>query len=58
MRVLIEEGGGNKPALILLLGKAENDALVSVVAGYLKTKPNKRSAAYKLAEKLDGELLA
>jgi hypothetical protein len=58
MRVLIEEGGGNKPALMLLLGKAENDALVTIVAGFLKTKPNKRSAAYKLAYALDGELLA
>lgn len=58
MRVLIEETKGNAPALILLLGKAENDALVSIVAGYLATKPNKRSAAYKLATALDGELLA
>ena len=45
------------PGTILIMNKAEADALLKIVEGYLKTKPNKRSGAYKLAQLLDNELL-
>lgn len=57
MRLLFEETS-SAPATVILLSKAENNALLGIVDGYLKTKPNKRSAAYKLAKRFDTELLA
>ena len=56
MKLLFEESR-NEPGTVIILSKAESDALVSIVAGFLTTKPNKRSAAYKLADRLDNELL-
>lgn len=45
------------PGSIIILTKDESDALVSIVSSFLNTKPNKRSSAYKLAHRLDNELL-
>lgn len=56
MKLLFEETR-KEPGTIIVLTKAESGALVEVVAGFLKTNPNKRSAAYKLAKKLDDDLL-
>ena len=54
---LLFESVEKRPVTAIILDKSESDALAGVLCAYLKTKPNKRSAAYKLAEKLEGELL-
>lgn len=56
MRLLYSDE--NDKDVVLILTKKENDALVTIVAEYLKTKPNKRSGAFRLAASLDDRLLA
>lgn len=56
MKILYADESDND--LVIILKKKENDALAAIVCGFLKTKPNKQSAAYKLAQSLDDWLLA
>lgn len=56
MRVLYADE--NDDSVVLILNKKENDALADIVGLYLKSKPNQRSNAFKLAKALDERLLA
>lgn len=45
------------PGTVMILTKAESEAMINIVCAYLKTNPNKRSAAFKLATRIDDEFL-
>jgi hypothetical protein len=56
MKLFFEEVR-KEPGTVMILTKAESDAMVAIIGDYLKTKPNKRSAAFKLATRIDEEFL-
>lgn len=58
MKVFFDDAAGQQADTIIILSKKESEALIDIIAGYVKTKPNKRSKAYKLADDLDNRLLA